>query len=531
MLGVLKWIAGRWMALARKWRVAIVAGFSLIVMVTSAVGYRQWHYMQHDNRFCTSCHLMQDPYERFTRSAHSRLECHNCHKGRVPEQMHQLFLTLVSRPTAVKDHAEVPNEVCGACHIRGDSTRWKVIANTAGHRKHLESTNPRLRGIQCTTCHGVSVHEFASVDRTCGQSGCHADKLVRLGRMGNVAELHCTTCHNYLADARTVAFDSLSQPLTPAARQCVACHAMQERLQNLDIGLEPHRGVCGDCHNPHTQTSAQQVTCTNASCHSNWRSVSFHIGVPHPERCTACHQPHSWRVEGNNCTRCHARDVARVASAQRAQAVLARSAGAVPGPMPSPVLRTLPSFSHSLHRGQTCASCHSSSLRHGQLMVRSAADCQRCHHAAAGRDQCATCHVQSSLGQSLNSRPRMLRLSINSATESRSIAFNHARHSGVACVQCHSNPVSRAPEEGVCATCHDSHHRAASTCTTCHAGANALAKHTAASHTACASCHGEKAARLTPTREFCLVCHSAQVRHQPGKVCETCHHVVTPGTR
>jgi hypothetical protein len=164
-------------------------------------------------------------------------------------------------------------------------------------------------------------------------------------------------------------------------------------------------------------------------------------------------------------------------------------------------------------------------------MVRSAADCQRCHHTGTAREQCATCHSSSSLRQPLNSRPRSLRLSINNATQTRSIAFDHSRHGSLACVQCHTNPVSRAPEDGVCANCHDNHHQPTATCTTCHAGAGALAKHTVAAHTACATCHGEKAARLQPTREFCLVCHSAQVRHQPGKVCETCHHVTTAARR
>ena len=533
MRGIISWVVARWLSLARRWQIALVAGFSLALLVASAAGYRQWHFMQHDNRFCTSCHLMQDPYERFTRSAHARLECHNCHRGKFSEQMRQLYATVVERPTAVTDHAEVPNEVCGACHIRGDSTRWKIIASTAGHRKHLESNNPRLRGLQCTTCHGVSVHEFASADRTCGQAGCHPDKLYRLGKMGSVAELHCTTCHNYLADARTVAFDSLSRPLTPAARQCVSCHAMQRQLQNLDIGLEPHRGVCGDCHNPHVQATPQQVSCTRGSCHTAWRSVSFHVGVPHPERCTVCHQPHSWRVEGANCTRCHAGAIARTASAQQVQAMISRSAGTSPVTGPPPVPRTMPSFSHALHRGQACASCHSSSLRHGQLMVRSVADCQRCHHAAPGREQCNTCHAPATLRRPLSTRPRLLRLAVNNASETRSIPFDHARHGGVACAQCHTNPVSRVPEEGVCASCHSSHHQATSACTTCHGGANAIARHTAASHTSCASaaCHGERASGLPASREFCLTCHSAQARHQPGRVCETCHHVITPGTR
>jgi hypothetical protein len=496
--------------------------------------------MQHDNRFCTSCHLMRDPFERFSRSAHARLECHNCHKAKISEQLHQLYATLVEQPRAIGRHANVPNQICGACHIRGDSTRWRIIAHTAGHRIHLESRHATLRGMRCVTCHGVSVHEFAPVDQTCGQAGCHASNLVRLGKMGQATELHCTMCHNFLAEARSVAVDSLNRPLTPAAFQCFSCHAMQQQFRDLEIEQDPHRGVCGECHNPHVQTTPQQISCTKGGCHAGWRRVSFHAGIPHPERCTTCHVRHSWRIEGGDCTRCH-RDIEREApSRRRRTALLVRDAvvdvaSASTGPIADLLQErtgggqqgTPPRFSHGDHRGERCSSCHSSRVRHGQLLVRTSQDCHRCHHVGAAREQCATCHTSSELRRPLSGQPRTFRLLANRASVSRLIAFEHGRHTAIACAQCHSDPVSRAPQGAECASCHSSHHLATSSCTTCHAAANALAGHTAADHPNCASasCHGARASGLPASREACLVCHSAQASHVPGRVCEQCHRV------
>ena len=69
-------------------------------------------------------------------------------------------------------HADVPNRTCAECHIEGDPERWRVIANSVGHRVHLESSE--LDGLQCVECHATSIHEFAPIDQTCAQSGCHA---------------------------------------------------------------------------------------------------------------------------------------------------------------------------------------------------------------------------------------------------------------------------------------------------------------------------------------------------------------------
>lgn len=550
---------GRWEGLSRGWRVAVVGGGLTLLVGSSIAGYRQWHYMQHDNGFCLSCHLMSDPFERFNRSAHSKIECHDCHRATMQEQLHQLTAVVFDNPTEIKKHAHVPNERCETCHVQGDSTRWEQIQATAGHRVHLESGDSALLGMMCTDCHSVSVHEFASADRTCLKSGCHPDAKVYLGRMGDL-QIYCTTCHNFLASAPGLAFDSLGQPLTPQSQQCFSCHEMRQRLAGMEVAADPHRGVCGDCHNAHDQREAREVGCATATCHADWRSVSFHVGVPHPEQCATCHLPHSWRVDGQNCLRCHARigreaptrRPARQRSSHDAAPVVVAAAGDAgwvvalhaastpapgadqePGAAVAPAVRPpradIPRFSHGDHRGQTCASCHSSRVRHGELLVKSGQDCQRCHHAGPTRQNCVACHAGAAAQRSAPN-PRTMRLTAGGTTVTRRIRFDHLRHGSIECAQCHTDPLSRTANAADCTGCHAQHHTATSDCVTCHASANALATHRLDAHGTCASagCHAQRAAGLPSSREACLVCHQAQQTHQPGKLCDQCHQAGAP---
>jgi hypothetical protein len=183
-------------------------------------------------------------------------------------------------------------------------------------------------------------------------------------------------------------------------------------------------------------------------------------------------------------------------------------------------------FSHGDHRGQACASCHSSRVRHGELIVRSAQDCQRCHHTGPRQEQCAACH--GSVTARRGAAPeRSFTLAAGGRTVTRPIRFDHQRHATVACTQCHSARLTRAPESADCAACHAQHHGPTADCTTCHGAANALATHRRADHTGCAAaqCHGQRAAGLPASREACLVCHSAQTAHMPGRACYQCHRV------
>ena len=131
-------------------------------------------------------------------------------------------------------------------------------------------------------------------------------------------------------------------------------------------------------------------------------------------------------------------------------------------------------FSHGDHRGEACATCHSSRVQHGQLLIKSLADCQRCHHSGPRRVQCASCHDVAALEQATLETRQTLHLNAAQAVVTRDLPFPHRAHERVACVQCHTNPVSRAPDGAQCASCHASHHTAAADCGECHRAADPI---------------------------------------------------------
>ena len=210
---------------------------------------------------------------------------------------------------------------------------------------------------------------------------------------------------------------------------------------------------------------------------------------------------------------------------RRVRRVAARADTTQPAPLP---------FSHGDHRRQGCASCHSSRVRHGQLRVRGAADCQQCHHTGPGRDQCASCHDAADRAPPLSRLQRSFRLQVSGRQVTRSIPFPHERHAAVpSCLVCHSDVRTRAPDGADCALCHRPHHRPEANCRTCHGAANARAIHRAAAHPNCANsqCHGSRAPAITGSRQACLLCHTERESHMPGMACSQCHNVTNTETR
>ncbi|HEV2670621.1 MAG TPA: hypothetical protein VGU74_05980, partial [Gemmatimonadales bacterium] len=371
---IITWVQTR----PRNTRLVLLGGVAAIVLLGIGFGATSWNYMQHDNGFCTGCHVMGSAYVRFTQSEHSQLSCHSCHQQSIVASMRQMYLWVAERPTEIGPHAKVPNAVCMKCHVTGEKEVWRRIVSTAGHRTHLESQNPALRNVQCVTCHAVEVHHFAPLDRTCGKAGCHEMNKIALGKMRDQTSLHCTTCHRFTAEVPVLATrDSAAGTLRPNERECFSCHAMQERLaaMNFDPARDPHRGTCGMCHDPHKQSTPAdaRLTCTTAACHADWRKVPFHTGATHRKAtasCITCHLPHQARVDASDCTGCHeaVRERSRLkpplpfdtTRVQRRVSVAPERPQKIKGDAPPLVDFTAApdSFSHSRHKKLACITCH-----------------------------------------------------------------------------------------------------------------------------------------------------------------------------
>jgi nitrate/TMAO reductase-like tetraheme cytochrome c subunit len=578
-------------AIASWWRTAgsqIKAGIYALAGVAFAsflmMGGWVWNYVQHDNEFCNSCHVMHEPFERFAESEHAELGCHDCHQASILASANQLHMWVLNRPDEVGPHAPVPKEVCVQCHVTEDpDSTWQRISATAGHRVHLEADTSALADVTCVTCHGEEVHRFLPADATCGQSGCHAsDKTqVVLGDMAGQSGFHCIMCHEFTAPvAESSPLDTVRQALVPGLENCASCHEMESVLVGFQPDVDPHDAVCGTCHNLHTQERPEEAKEKCALCHSPAELSGFHKGIDATtaQNCAGCHEAHTFRVDGGDCLACHADIIGgtpttgphRRASAPmsrkssngvealaglkvpvaRVSLVDPRNAIARPlglnqtvidqyvaqrtrGMTQTPNLHELPSgsgqgqqegFDHRAHRDLECTICHSMERSHGEVILQSGRQCYECHHTRPVVDRgCESCH------RAMEERaiPASMHLRVWEGARTRELPFDHEEHTALACSTCHTEGPQMEGGRG-CADCHSDHHEADRDCAACH-GKPPETAHTIAIHTqGCtgSGCHGEDSyGRMNVGRNTCLVCHRDLVDHRPGRACAACHQV------
>lgn len=548
-------------------KLALGGSGALVLALVGWFGVVSWNYMEHDNDFCVSCHIMEGAWNKFATDAgkHSDLGCHDCHKQSMFVSARQLVLWVANRPEEIPPHAPVPNERCESCHAKNLAESWTRVVQTAGHRAHLESDSTALRDVLCVTCHGQEIHAFIPASQTCGTSGCHDNLEIRLGGMAEQTTMHCNQCHQFTAEIPLLATRADAEAaMHPTNRQCFACHEMQQILSEFDVARDPHDGSCGACHNPHIQETprAAAATCTDAQCHSNWRDIPFHVGTAHRavgQQCIVCHNPHAARVDASDCVACHTSIVSRygtlrlrpplpfdTARALRPSArhetrfdEPVRGKGDVPPDLPPSAgpaelqPAAADSFPHARHESLACITCHATGARHGELTFVAPRGCLICHHQQPQRTECGTCHRPGEYD--LIRTLRVPIATLDRPARHRDIDFAHATHTGLRCVDCHTQPVTLAPTEAVrtCSDCHSDHHAAQRACATCHTGDEmrvAHAEDVTASHQRCDACHtASTVALLVPDRSFCLTCHGdQQADHYPRRECTTCHFLKPP---
>jgi nitrate/TMAO reductase-like tetraheme cytochrome c subunit len=314
---ILKWRVAIWTWVRTRplgLKLAMVGALVLIAAGAAWFGQASWHYTQHANEFCQACHVMDPAVAKFTRSEHYKLECHDCHQQPIAASMRQVYLWVLNRPEDIGEHAPVPDRVCVRCHVQEDpDSTWQRISATAGHRVHLESDSSVLAQAQCVTCHGREVHKFVPANETCGQTDCHRreDTRIALGAMSDsVTAFHCVACHEFTRPVSES--DSLTrarQGMVPTSAGCLGCHEMRTIMADFNPQDDPHKGICGACHNPHGQRTPEAAaqSCTSAGCHANADTLTaFHRGLRHSIQsdCAHCHQAHNF-VAPTQCSACH----------------------------------------------------------------------------------------------------------------------------------------------------------------------------------------------------------------------------------
>ena len=338
---------------------AILAVVGVVALASgSVVGYVAFDYIWNNPKFCTTCHSpMQESYDLWAVSEHADVNCHACHLL-SPEEGINYGIHLVRGlpdkvPPRPMDKIIVPSSDCMECHWEGEKEpepmkladmkdmdlTEMVIHSGEKVREILFKTGPdgenvagsRFHAIHyfngqndCSVCHGKKeLHVFSADPADCLE--CHQDKQEKAHAAKSV-ELACLNCHT-----------DRTADLNPDREKCLSCHSDDETIRQdlltaatIDVKKAPldeeiiakavkisapdgapmQKLDCGTCHTPH-QEEAKPTSDSCISCHPSIKDVgqhALHLNFVKND-CTACHQPHSWkmmeeRVE-KDCAKCH----------------------------------------------------------------------------------------------------------------------------------------------------------------------------------------------------------------------------------
>ncbi len=276
-----------------------------VVLVAATYGYvRFTDYVGTDPRFCGQCHREQPGYSLWTRSEHRSVVCQECHHASKEDALRMLSSFVaqgMSRPVKREGHtAPVISAACASCHLSHDD-RWPQIGKSIGHAVHSHQAR-----IECLRCHSRAIHGFESPADLC--IDCHEAKAIRPGEM---TEVHCLACHDFL---------SSRDDLAPARASCLECHGTMERLHSVfPEGAPMEKLPCAACHRPHAAAEERIIPCE--SCHSAIGDAGLHSLVGHgalpeipdpvgtPMPCVDCHEAHAWEPHQRTCLSCHEEQV------------------------------------------------------------------------------------------------------------------------------------------------------------------------------------------------------------------------------
>lgn len=258
--------------------------FLLLALIVIAIpSLFIYDYTQHNPKFCTTCHLMTDAYDKWEDSAMHDLTCHECHVADMSKNINHVVEVITEDPQKVVNPTEIDNELCEECHASEDP-EWLQVINTDGHKAHFYG---QTNYADCIDCHGMSLHEFRPPEEGCLE--CHEDSKVHAATSMDAT---CVTCHDFLANGNGDHF-------IPSERDdCITCHAGKEDISMATTAEAHLDSSCASCHNPHETEVAEDCT----TCHEV--DEGLHAVELHSD-CVSCHVPHVEIGIRENCVACH----------------------------------------------------------------------------------------------------------------------------------------------------------------------------------------------------------------------------------
>jgi predicted CXXCH cytochrome family protein len=219
---------------------------------------------------CGSCHVTGLETENWTFEEFG-IGCESCHG---PGRTH------AADPLNVKMFAAVDDQVCGACHSRGESPEGHPFAATYRPGEDLSAhftfaTDASLFWPDGTAkANYMQYMDFHLVENAKEASG----------------QIACATCHTVHNTGEIP-----GQLRAPVNELCASCHgdkaALTLHTPYHRIASERFEFTCADCHMPQMATSAEPFDIRNHTFHQPTLEASLAFGPEQmPNSCMLCHQ-------------------------------------------------------------------------------------------------------------------------------------------------------------------------------------------------------------------------------------------------
>ena len=261
---------------ARPWyRRAWFTWVVVIVLAAIFIGILVYPVAAMDNQsYCTSCKAMKPAEKTLAQSAHSGIDCTECHippgvvasaKWRLGEAKN-IWADYLNMPSTAQKENAPTNANCLRCHpLSGIPDESKGVR--MDHAAHL-----KLRNLLCIDCHDTVSHKLP-------------------GQKEGVSMITCAMCHSEQGTAPNAC--DFCHPLPPESEHApdfMKEHG-KEALANPDDCLRCHHDkqkFCDSCHDypPPSHYSGQ------------WRYTHGKSAAADPANCEACH-------DKAYCAQCH----------------------------------------------------------------------------------------------------------------------------------------------------------------------------------------------------------------------------------
>lgn len=512
---------------------------------------------------CVSCHSKEGKENITYPSAHSDLdckECHlqhalstpcmDCHKPHTQNMTHKDCLRCHKphRPTAIKYDSVVPSSLCAGCHgevveeVNERGADHKSVGCTDCHLKHppaeknvipacalchAPADNPHYKVENCISCHHphypaeMTIEKSEEVKKAC--TSCHPAQGKENRRYPSKhAKLDCNECHPNHGESKPCMDCHKPHTQQMTHQDCMRCHK-PHRPTAIKYDAVVSSSLCAGCHNKVVKEVNERGTD-----HKSVACIDCHRQHPPSKRdvipaCLLCHSPAKkdhYKIK--NCVSCHhphypmELDFEKIMSSKSACVSCHPKQGGQLQKNPSKHTKLDCNECHPKHReSATCVTCHKP---HTQNMTNK--DCFRCHEPHMPLQVFYEDDIPSPFCSACHSK------------ESDDLSKTTTKHHELECTYCHKKEHKTTIQ---CKKCHgephsEDIHKKYSECMDCHKDAHKLRASLVIDKTAdCVSCHVKQ---LDEVKKYpsahakmpCTDCHNSS--HGEVAPCNQCHQII-----